>query len=76
MPPEQMPSPEEIAKITKERTLADAELLKGGAEYRAERLELTPEQIEDAKAELAKQQTQPVEVTPALEATSDGQHKA
>jgi len=53
----QMPSPEEMAKNEKERTLSDAELLKGGAEYKIEedfikRLEATPEQIKKAKEEM------------------------
>ncbi|KKU54806.1 MAG: hypothetical protein UX75_C0019G0013 [Candidatus Moranbacteria bacterium GW2011_GWE2_47_10] len=49
-----MPTPEEMAKIQKERALSDAELIKGGAEYVADenglRLEVTREQanqIED-----------------------------
>jgi hypothetical protein len=44
------PSPDEMAKIEKERALSDAEFLKGGAEYkfdekRNKTLETTDEQI-------------------------------
>ena len=51
------PSPEEMAEIKKERTLSEAELLEGGAEYKVdeegkERLEVTDEQIEEAKEKM------------------------
>jgi len=51
------PSPEEMAKIEKERALSDAEILKGDAEYKfsekgKKRLEATDEQIEEAKREM------------------------
>lgn len=51
---EKIPSPEEIAKIEKERTISDAELLKGGAEYEINEsgekiLEPTREQLEKIK---------------------------
>lgn len=59
MNPEQQaaPSPEERVEIEKQRTLSDAELLKGGAEYKMDedghlRLEVTPEQIEAVKREM------------------------
>ncbi len=47
------PSPEEMAKIAKERALSDAELLKGGAEYKFDEkgekhLEVTDEQVAKA----------------------------
>ena len=50
------PSPEEMAKIEKERALSDAELLKGGAEYKIDekenkRLDPTAEQIVKIKQE-------------------------
>ncbi len=56
-----MPSPEEMAKIEKERALSDAELLKGGAEYKFDekgnrRLNATDEQIEKAGEEMEKNQ--------------------
>lgn len=52
-----MPSPEEMAKIEKERVLLDAELLKGGAEYKFDekgnkRLEIANEQFEKAGKEM------------------------
>lgn len=52
-----MPSPEEMAKIEKERILSDAELLKGGADYKFDekgqkRLDVTDEQIEEAREEM------------------------
>ncbi len=48
------PTPEEQAKIKKERTLSDAELIKEGSGYALEedRLELTKEQIEKIKKEM------------------------
>ena len=54
-----MPSPEEVAKIEKERALADAELLKEGADYRFNEegekiLDVTDEQIEEARREMEK----------------------
>mgnify|MGYP001559555202 CR=1 FL=1 len=54
-----MPSPEEMAKIEKERALSDAELLKGGAEYKfnekgEKRLDATDEQLEEARKEMKK----------------------
>jgi len=54
---EQMPNPEEIKKIEKERFQSDKELLFGGAKFTGEkaedaRLELTPEQIEKAREEM------------------------
>lgn len=51
-----MPTPEEMAKIQKERTLSDAELLKDGAEYvnskNGPRLDVKYSQIDDAKDEM------------------------
>jgi len=52
-----MPSPEEMAKIEKERALSDAELLKGGADYKFDekdrkRLDVADEQIEKARGEM------------------------
>jgi len=51
-----MPTPEEMAKLQKERTLSDSELIKDGAEYVGEdnnlRLDVTDKQIEDAKGEM------------------------
>ncbi|KKW22691.1 MAG: hypothetical protein UY65_C0018G0011 [Parcubacteria group bacterium GW2011_GWA2_51_12] len=49
------PTPEEQAKLEKERTLSDADLLKKGAEYKIDefgekRLEVTKKQLEDLKA--------------------------
>lgn len=64
--PSHQPSPEERAKIEKERTLTEAELLAGGAEYvvgpegEIPRLQLTDEQIEHLK-ELHKQEGKWVE---------------
>ncbi|HOX10819.1 MAG TPA: hypothetical protein P5323_04025 [Candidatus Moranbacteria bacterium] len=51
------PSPEEMAKIEKEKALSDAELLKGGADYKFDekgqkRLDVTDEQIEKARGEM------------------------
>lgn len=52
------PSEEEQAKIKKDRTMSDAELLKKGAEYvmdngvKKPRLELTEKQIEKARKEM------------------------
>ena len=56
---EKMPNLEEMAKIQKERTLSDAELLKNGAEYEfnknvEQKLEVTEEQKKTAKAEMDK----------------------
>ena len=49
-------SPEEMAKIKKERTLSDAELIKGGAEYVGDengiRLNVTESQIKEASNEM------------------------
>ncbi len=52
-----MPSPEEMAKIEKQRTLSDTELLKVGADYKFDekdekRLDVTNEQIEKAREEM------------------------
>jgi predicted nucleic acid-binding Zn-ribbon protein len=52
-----MPTQEEKAEMTKQRTLSDAELLKKGAEYQINakdnlRLEPTGEQVEQMKAEM------------------------
>jgi hypothetical protein len=52
-----MPSPEEMAKTEKERTLSDAELLKEGAEYKfneggEKSLNVTDEQVEAAREEM------------------------
>jgi hypothetical protein len=48
-----MPTPEEMAKIQKERALSDAELIKGGAEYvvdeKGMRLDVAYEQIKAAE---------------------------
>jgi hypothetical protein len=59
MKPEQssIPSSEEIAKIEKQKVLSDAELLRGGAEYKSDdkrgmRLEATEDQISVAKKEM------------------------
>lgn len=54
-----MPTPEEQAKIEKERTISDAELLKSGAEYVVneegeKRLEVTEEQRKDLTIEQKK----------------------
>lgn len=53
------PTPEEAAKIEKERVMSDAELLKGGADFkfdeRGERLEATNEQKEEAKKEMERE---------------------
>lgn len=53
---EKMPSPEEMAKIQKERALSDADLVKGGAEYvvneDSTRLEVTEEQERAAEKEM------------------------
>ena len=50
------PTPEEMAKIQKERALSDAKLIKGGAEYVADehglRLEVTKNQIVNAEKEI------------------------
>lgn len=52
------PSPEEMARIEKERILSDADLLKGGAEFKFEEggkiLGLTSEQIEAIRQEMEK----------------------
>lgn len=53
----QQPSPEEMAKTEKERALSDAELLKGGAEYKFDdegnkTLEVTGEQVDGVKEEM------------------------
>ncbi|KKS82721.1 MAG: hypothetical protein UV58_C0006G0020 [Candidatus Wolfebacteria bacterium GW2011_GWC1_43_10] len=54
---EQPPSPEELAKMTKERDASDKELFKDGAKYVHEpgkagrRLEVTDQQIEEVKIE-------------------------
>lgn len=53
------PSLEEMAKIEKQRTLSDAELLKGGAEYKfnekgEKRLEVTEKQINGTRNEMKK----------------------
>lgn len=58
MSPETL-GPEEIAKFEKERTLSDAELLKGGAEYKIDeegkkRLEVTREHIDEKREEMKK----------------------
>lgn len=51
-------SPEKVAHTQKERTLSDAELLKGGAEYKLDEkgenimLEATEEQKDKAKEEM------------------------
>ena len=50
-------SAEEMEKMQKERTLNDAELIKGGAEYKAQasgdlRLESTSDQIENGRTEM------------------------
>ena len=51
-----MPTPEEMAKIQKERVLSDAELIKGGAEYvvdeKGMRLDVTYERIKEAEKEM------------------------
>ena len=48
-----MPTPEEMAKINKERKLSDAELIKGDAEVTPDdRIIPTEEQIKDAKIEM------------------------
>lgn len=52
-----MPTPEEMAKMQKERALSDAELIKGGADYAIDKngnlkLNVTDEQIEQAKEEM------------------------
>src|SRR3989344_8116633 len=54
-----MPSQEEMAKIEKERVLSDAELLKGGAEFKFNEkgdktFELTDKQIKEKKEEMEK----------------------
>lgn len=51
-----MPTPEEVAKMQKERALSDAELIKGGAEYNYDekgnsRLEVTEQQKSKIKKE-------------------------
>ena len=54
-----IPSPEEQAQIAKSRTLSDAELIKGGADYvptesSEPRLEVTEKQINETKKEMVR----------------------
>jgi len=65
MPKERMPSPEEMAEITKQRAISDAELVKPsfgkGAEYKFDekgnaRLEATKVQVNEAHEEMEKEQ--------------------
>ncbi len=66
-----MPTPEEMAKIQKERALSDAELINEGAEYvvdeKGVRLEVEYEQIEGAKKEMKKEK----EESPKIELPKD-----
>ena len=65
---ESMPSSEEMAKNLRERTLSDAELLERGAQYKVDekgnaRLEVTAEQVEQAKKEMNQEKEDKLEAT-------------
>ncbi len=70
------PTPEEQAKIEAERTLSDAELIKGGAEYKIDeegkkRLEVTADQIETAREEMEYVEELKSEINEALQENTE-----
>ena len=47
-----MPSPEQVSNFNEQRTLSDAEKIKGGAKYKGAELKVTDEQFDDVKGEM------------------------